>query len=56
VLAQEARKLIPTIKIILASGYPTAALSGENSGIHDFQFITKPYRLAEFVKKLRTSG
>ncbi|MDB5824591.1 MAG: plasmid-partitioning protein ParB [Herminiimonas sp.] len=55
-LGQEARKLIPGIKVVLASGYAAPALADEDSSIRDFHFINKPYRMAETVKKLRTAG
>jgi PAS domain S-box-containing protein len=55
-LGQAARKLIPGITVLLASGYPAPALTGENSSIRDFHFISKPYRMAEIVKKLRMAG
>jgi PAS domain S-box-containing protein len=54
-LGQEARKLIPGIKVLLVSGYPTPAMSDADSSIRDFQFVSKPYRMAEIVKKLRTA-
>jgi PAS domain S-box-containing protein len=52
-LGREARKLFPDIKIVLASGFPAPALAAENSGLHDFHFMNKPYRMAEIVKMLR---
>jgi CheY-like chemotaxis protein len=55
-LGQAARKLIPGITVLLASGYPAPALTDENSSIRDFHFISKPYRMAEIVKKLRMAG
>ncbi|MDB5761992.1 MAG: hypothetical protein JWQ21_987, partial [Herminiimonas sp.] len=32
------------------------ALISENSGLDDFDFINKPYRMAEIAKTLRKSG
>jgi PAS domain S-box-containing protein len=52
-LGREARKLVPGIKVILASGFPAQTLTSDNSGLRDFDFISKPYRLAEIVKMLR---
>lgn len=54
-LAKRARDLIPTIKIVLASGYTGNAPITENSHINEFQLIAKPYRISELVKKLRTA-
>ena len=50
-LANSARRLYPGLKIILASGY--AAPSLRDQGIDQFDFVSKPYRLSEIVKKLR---
>jgi PAS domain S-box-containing protein len=55
-LGRQARNLAPAIKVVLASGYATPALDMDESGLEDFQFITKPYRLAEIIKRLRTAG
>jgi PAS domain S-box-containing protein len=52
-LGREARKLVPGIKVILASGFPAQTLTSDNAGLRDFDFINKPYRLAEIVKMLR---
>jgi PAS domain S-box-containing protein len=52
-LAQQARKLYPDVKILLASGYPLPALKAQHISVGDFSFMNKPYRLAELAKKLR---
>ena len=54
-LARRARQLRPTMKILLASGYPLPALKEKHSGIDEFAFMNKPYRLADLAKKLRLS-
>ena len=51
-LARSARELYPDLKIILSSGYAMPALGAAGS-IDEFDFVTKPYRLSEIVKKLR---
>ena len=51
-LARAARAAQPGLKIILASGYAAPALR-QQDGIDEFDFITKPYRLSEIVRKLR---
>jgi len=51
-LARAARAAQPGLKIILASGYAAPALR-QRGGIDEFDFVTKPYRLSEIVKKLR---
>ena len=54
-LAHKARAVNPELNIILASGYTGLALETSES-VSDFQFISKPYRIAEVVKKLRISN
>jgi PAS domain S-box-containing protein len=50
-LGHEARRVLPTLKIILASGY--AALKAEQAGVGDFQLISKPYTMAQILRQLR---
>jgi PAS domain S-box-containing protein len=52
-LGQEARRLVPGIKVILASGYPVSSQAKTNSGLGDFDLINKPYRMSEVIKMLR---
>ncbi|HEV7855553.1 MAG TPA: ATP-binding protein, partial [Herminiimonas sp.] len=52
-LGREARKLIPDIKVLLASGYPLPAL--HDASLDEFSFINKPYRMSEIMKMLRKS-
>jgi PAS domain S-box-containing protein len=52
-LARTARAAYPSLKILLASGYPLPALKANKKSIDDFMFMNKPYRLAELAKKLR---
>lgn len=54
-LARMVRKDFPSIKIVLASGYPLATLHREHGEIDEFTFIHKPYRLADLAKVLRAS-
>jgi len=54
-LARFVRKDFPSIKIVLASGYPLASLQREHGEINEFTFIHKPYRLADLAKVLRAS-
>jgi len=51
-LARTARAQYPELKIILASGYPAPALRAHGS-IDGVDFVSKPYRLSEIVKRLR---
>jgi PAS domain S-box-containing protein len=50
-LAREARKIRPGLKLLLASGYPMAALNEPE--LKDLSFISKPYRWSELDEKLR---
>ncbi|MBL0403938.1 PAS domain S-box protein [Microvirga aerilata] len=52
-LSRKARELRPTMKILLASGYPMSALPSEGLG-EGMSFISKPYRWAELSDKLRS--
>jgi PAS domain S-box-containing protein len=52
-LAQQARRLYPKLKILLASGYPLPALKAQHMGVGEFPFLNKPYRLADLARKLR---
>jgi FixJ family two-component response regulator len=51
-LARSASALYPKLKIMVASGHPVPAGSGA-AAIGEFDFIAKPYRLSEIVRKLR---
>lgn len=51
-LARAARAAQPDLKIILASGYAAPVLRAQGE-FDEFDFVTKPYRLSEIVKKLR---
>ena len=50
-LAREARRMRPSLKLLLASGYPMSAL--DNADLTDVSFISKPYRWTELDEKLR---
>jgi CheY-like chemotaxis protein len=52
-LARAAMKLRPGLKVVLASGYPVAALSAEYGLNDEFAFIAKPYRWSEVLDRLR---
>ena len=52
-LARAATKLRPDLKVVLASGYPVAALSAEYGLSEEFAFIAKPYRWSEVLDRLR---
>ena len=54
-LAQAARQLAPEINILLTSGYMSGPLREQfGDALAQFELITKPYRLADVAKRLRT--
>jgi PAS domain S-box-containing protein len=53
-LAREARNLRPEIKILLASGFPMAALDKAGAALGETAFIAKPYRWTEIVDRLKS--
>ncbi|GGY73934.1 histidine kinase [Cellvibrio zantedeschiae] len=55
-LAQQAKLLNPSIKVVLASGYAEPALLAKNPHFNDFQFVSKPYRIQEVIEKLNKSA
>ena len=50
-LGAEARKLIPGINVILASGFQGSAFGG--GAVHDFHFLVKPFRMSDLARILR---
>jgi CheY-like chemotaxis protein len=54
-LAKLAREIMPDITVLLASGFPSDELLQENSGLDQFALISKPYRMSDIVKRLRTA-
>jgi DNA-binding NtrC family response regulator len=53
VLGREARKLIPRINVILASGFHTTAVSQLGADMKDFHFLAKPFRMTDVARVLR---
>jgi CheY-like chemotaxis protein len=54
-LALVARQLYPDIKTILASSYALPTLMTQHSALKAFPFVSKPYRMADVEKKLRSA-
>jgi PAS domain S-box-containing protein len=54
-LAREAVRLRPELRVLLASGYPMAALPHADGGpvLDEFRFLSKPYRSSQLAKALR---
>ena len=54
-LARQAQAATPGLKVLLASGYASGEhyAHGEGDQLEGFQFLRKPFRLADLVQKLR---
>ncbi len=53
-LAQFTRENYPNVKVMLASGYPQPALGLDKSRLGDYTFVSKPYRLSDLARGLRS--
>ncbi|MGI4720943.1 MAG: PAS domain S-box protein [Janthinobacterium lividum] len=53
-LAQFTRENYPNIKVMLASGYPQPALKLDQHRLGDYTFVSKPYRLSDLARGLRS--
>lgn len=53
-LAEYTRQHYPKIKVMLASGYPQPALKLDRHRLGDFAFVSKPYRLSDLARSLRS--
>ena len=52
-LAKRARAIRPNLFVLLASGYMNTALQEQHRDLATFEFINKPYRLADLIQKLK---
>ena len=52
-LATQARKLIPRLQVILASGFQASAMETQDADTRDFHFLSKPFRMADIARLLR---
>ncbi|MBE7213101.1 MAG: response regulator, partial [Gluconacetobacter diazotrophicus] len=53
VLAREARRRRPRLRILLTTGYAEASLERVDAGGSEFEIIDKPYRQQELARKVR---
>ena len=53
-LAVHTRENYPHIKVMLASGYPQPALKLDRARLGEFAFVSKPYRLSDLARSLRS--
>ncbi len=54
-LAAYTRDNYPNVKVMLASGYPQPVLKLDRSRLGDFTFVSKPYRLSDLARSLRSA-
>jgi len=52
-LAREARRIRPGIKILLTTGYADSSLERTDAGGSEFDIIHKPYRQSELLRRVR---
>ena len=52
-LAKSAVHYLPSLKVILASGYVSATLQDDHPDLDQFELIGKPYRLSDVIRKLK---
>ncbi|RVU20604.1 hybrid sensor histidine kinase/response regulator [Methylobacterium oryzihabitans] len=53
VLAREARRRQPRLKVLLTTGYAEASLERTDAGGSEFEVISKPYRRTELARRVR---
>jgi len=53
VLAREARRRRPGLKILLTTGYAEASIERVDAGGSEFEIINKPYRQQDLIRKVR---
>ncbi|WP_407522173.1 histidine kinase famiy protein [Methylobacterium oryzisoli] len=54
VLAREARRRQPRLKVLLTTGYAEASVERTDIGGSEFEVIDKPYRRLDLVRRIRT--
>ncbi|MDP4023501.1 hybrid sensor histidine kinase/response regulator [Methylobacterium sp. NEAU 140] len=52
-LAREARRRQPRLKVLLATGYAEASLERTDIGGSEFDLLNKPYRRTELIRRVR---
>jgi CheY-like chemotaxis protein len=55
-LARLAKKALPNLVVILASGYPRDCLPEKQWQSEDFPFLAKPYTMTQIANLLRRTG
>ncbi len=54
-LAQRAQEMIPLIRILLTSGFAEPGVLTDHDKLEQFQFVSKPYRVTDVIKKLQAA-
>jgi len=55
-LGLQAKSLNPAIKVVLASGFAGPALLASNANLEEFEFVSKPYRVTDVIKKFHVTS
>lgn len=53
-LGHKAKTIVPSIKVLLASGFTTPVLKERYSELELFDVVSKPYKVSDIAKKLRS--
>ncbi|WP_115528034.1 MULTISPECIES: hybrid sensor histidine kinase/response regulator [Xanthomonas] len=53
VLAREARRMLPKVKVLLTTGYADASIQRTDVGGAEFDVVNKPYTQKELLKRIR---
>ncbi|WP_166762219.1 hybrid sensor histidine kinase/response regulator [Xanthomonas euroxanthea] len=53
VLAREARRMLPRVKVLLTTGYADASIERTDVGGAEFDVVNKPYTQKELLKRIR---
>ena len=52
-LAREARRRQPRLKVLLTTGYAEASLERTDAGGSEFDLLNKPYRRTDLIRRVR---
>lgn len=55
-LGHEAKRMNSALRIVLVSGYPNPGNQPGKGNVHDFEFLKKPYRIADVLRILSKSN
>ena len=52
-VAKKLRDALPSMQVVLISGYPTATLEARIHSVADVEFLTKPFTLNDLLQAIR---